>query len=77
MTVILFVSTYLFGQLDLRLPLGPAERVKLCFSLARLFVPAGVEFEPKRILAALLDVALHDFFASVLIPSLRRTRTST
>jgi len=34
------------------------ERVKLCFSLARLFVTTGVEFEPKRILAALLNVTL-------------------
>jgi hypothetical protein len=49
-----------FGQLDLRLTLGPAKRVKLCFSFARLFVTAGVEFEPKRIFAALLNVTLHD-----------------
>src|SRR2546423_485320 len=49
-----------FGKLDLRLTLGPAKRVKLCFSLARPFVTAGVEFESKRILAALLNMTLHD-----------------
>jgi hypothetical protein len=51
-----------FGHLNLRLALGAAERVKLCFPLARLFVPAGIEFKPERILAALLDVTLHDLY---------------
>jgi hypothetical protein len=49
-----------FGQFDLRLTLGPAERVKLCLSITRLFVTAGIELKPKRILTALLDMTLHD-----------------
>lgn len=47
------------GQLDLRLALGAAERVELDLALARSLVRARIEFEPKRVLAALLDVASH------------------
>jgi len=46
------------GELGLGLPLGAAEGDELCAALARFFVPTGVKFEPKSILAALLDVAL-------------------
>ena len=46
------------GELGLGLPLGAAEGDELRAALARFFVPTGVKFEPKSILAALLDVAL-------------------